>query len=102
MQSKKGFSIIICTRNRFDLLQEAVRSLIYQIRDRLDVELIIVDNDSSDQTKKLLINNITDFEYEYLHIGDIGIPCNPNSKLYELCKQSILHNQPFYYRLVFS
>ena len=48
---------------------------------------------------ELLINNITDFEYEYLHIGEIGIPCNPNSKLYELCKQSILHNQPFYYNI---
>ena len=48
---------------------------------------------------ELLIDNVTDFEYEYLHIGEIGIPCNPNSKLYELCKQSILHNQPFYYNI---
>lgn len=51
---KKGFSIIICTRNRYDLLKEAVQSLIPQISGRNDVELIIVDNDSNDETNKLL------------------------------------------------
>jgi glycosyltransferase involved in cell wall biosynthesis len=56
MQSKKGFSIIICTRNRYDLLQEALRSLISQIKNREDVELIIVDNDSIDQTSSIVSN----------------------------------------------
>lgn len=49
-----GFSIIICTRNRYDLLIEAVKSLIPQISGRNDVELIIVDNDSTDNTGKII------------------------------------------------
>jgi glucosyl-dolichyl phosphate glucuronosyltransferase len=60
---KKGFSIIICTRNRYDLLQEAVKSLLFQVKDRTDVEVIIVDNQSSDDTSKLLTLN-TDFNLQ--------------------------------------
>lgn len=67
MQSQKGFSIVICTRNRYDLLQEAVKSLISQIRDRVDVELIIVDNDSTDQTHNILVNN-SEFNLDNVHL----------------------------------
>jgi glycosyltransferase involved in cell wall biosynthesis len=81
MQSQKGFSIVICTRNRYDLLLEAVRSLISQIRDRVDVELIIVDNDSTDQTHNLLVNN-SEFNLDNVHLiieKEIGLSFARNS-----------------------
>jgi len=53
----RGFSIIICTRNRFELLKEAVNSLIPQIKNRKDIELLIVDNNSIDDTSKILTLN---------------------------------------------
>jgi glycosyltransferase involved in cell wall biosynthesis len=45
----KGCSIIICTRNRAELLRECIRSFEGQLNPNLQ-ELIVVDNDSSDCT----------------------------------------------------
>ena len=78
---KKGFSIIICTRNRYDLLQEAVKSLISQIKNRDEVELIIVDNDSSDDTSRVLVNSL-ELSLENVHLiieKEIGLSAARNS-----------------------
>jgi len=62
-------------------LLEAVKSLISQIRDRTDVELIIVDNDSTDQTNSLLVNN-SEFNLDNVHLiveKEIGLSIARNS-----------------------
>ena len=79
--NKKGFSIIICTRNRYDLLYEAVKSLISQIENRIEVELIIVDNGSVDETSKLLVNN-PEFKLDNISLifeEEIGLSVARNS-----------------------
>jgi glycosyltransferase involved in cell wall biosynthesis len=49
----KGCSIIICTRNRAELLGECIRSFEGQLNPDLQ-ELIVVDNDSSDNTPEVV------------------------------------------------
>lgn len=79
--NKKGFSIIICTRNRYVLLYEAVKSLISQIENRIEVELIIVDNGSVDETSKLIVNN-PEFKLDNISLiieEEIGLSVARNS-----------------------
>ena len=81
IKSHIGFSIIICTRNRYDLLSEAVKSLIPQINNRNDVELIIVDNNSTDQTNRLL-NNCPELNFDNVHLiieKEIGLSSARNT-----------------------
>jgi glycosyltransferase involved in cell wall biosynthesis len=44
---------IICTRNRVEMLELALRSLLHQTRSRADYEIIVVDNGSTDKTGEL-------------------------------------------------
>jgi hypothetical protein len=46
---------------------------------------------------ELLINNYNEFGYSHIYFEDTEVPCDANSKLYELCKSSIRHKQPFVY-----
>lgn len=47
------YSIIICSYNRFSLLQETIVSIIKCIGSREDCELLIIDNNSKDDTTSL-------------------------------------------------
>jgi glycosyltransferase involved in cell wall biosynthesis len=53
---------IICTRNRAQLLEPAIQSLLRQTRPRVDYEIMVVDNGSTDQTaevcKRLADNSV--------------------------------------------
>lgn len=46
-------SIIVCTYNRCNYLKETIESIIQAIGQREDCELIIIDNNSTDQTNKI-------------------------------------------------
>lgn len=46
---------IICTRNRAQLLESAVQSLLRQTRPRADYDIMVVDNGSTDQTADICI-----------------------------------------------
>ena len=46
-------TIIICTRNRSNLLQKCLTSLVISSRQKKDVEILIVDNCSTDDTRKV-------------------------------------------------
>jgi len=48
------FSIIVCTYNRCNYLKETIGSIIDAIGKREDCELIIIDNNSTDQTSKIV------------------------------------------------
>jgi glycosyltransferase involved in cell wall biosynthesis len=47
-------SVVICTYNRSDLLAEAIRSIEAQIFPKEKFEIIVVDNNSTDQTKETI------------------------------------------------
>lgn len=44
------YSIIICSYNRFELLISTVESILSVLKERLDLEILIIDNNSTDQT----------------------------------------------------
>lgn len=51
---KVYLSIVICTYNRSDYLSLCLNSLTPQLSDNNNVEIIVVDNNSSDNTKKIV------------------------------------------------
>jgi len=54
-------SFCICTRDRRGPLQDALDSLLPQLQDRDDCELLVVDNGSRDGTNELLANYLSEF-----------------------------------------
>lgn len=54
MQKKTLLSVVICTYNRDDIIQGAIESLINQKIDPDSVEIIVVDNNSSDNTANVV------------------------------------------------
>ena len=67
MESNKiNISIIVITRNRMKLLCKCLFPLIEQIKSRQDIEILIIDNNSSDNTIDFLIdftNKNREFHY---------------------------------------
>jgi glycosyltransferase involved in cell wall biosynthesis len=49
-----NFSIIVCTYNRCEYLKETIESIIDAIDNRQDCELLIIDNNSGDQTSAIV------------------------------------------------
>lgn len=47
------YSIILCSYNRVKLLDESINSILIVLNDRIDYELLIIDNNSTDSTSKL-------------------------------------------------
>ncbi len=65
-----AISIVICTYNRADYIQEAMESLYNQTLAKSAFEVIIVNNNSSDNTEKVCRNFITthsDAQYYFLN-----------------------------------
>lgn len=83
MQSGKIpiISIVICTYRRFDLLRNAVASLAQQTADRMDFEIIVVDNDLR---PNIIIKQIVQYVSEkvdigYIHEPELGLSCARNA-----------------------
>ena len=57
-------SIIICTFNRVDFLKKCIDSILKQISTNDDIEIVLVDNNSNDETKKY-INNLNSHHINY-------------------------------------
>ena len=74
-------SIIICTYNRHDSLKDALDHLLKLCADQQDYEIIIVDNDSKDNTKELVITYTEKFngKLKYFFEPKIGIPYARNA-----------------------
>lgn len=54
MPDSKDVSIIICTYNRAELLRECLQSLCHQTFDMSGTDVIVVDNNSTDQTSDVI------------------------------------------------
>lgn len=69
-------SVVVCTLNRARLLDVLLKSLIKQDADKSKFEIIIVDNNSSDGTKKLVDEYISvnpKFRIKYIREDKIGL-----------------------------
>lgn len=56
MDNSPKISVVICTYNRSDLLQMAIQSVCDQTANITEFELIVVDNNSSDNTSEIVAN----------------------------------------------
>lgn len=74
----KFFSIVIPTKNRSEILEIALESIANQTC--IDYELIVVDNDDTDQTKKV-INKFTNLNIQYVRTGGLNMIENWNKGL---------------------
>jgi len=61
------------------------------------VVFVYIDDEKYIICPELLINNYIEYGYSTIYFEDTGIACDGNSKLYEICKNCIQHNQPFFY-----
>jgi len=78
--STPKISIVICTRNRAELLDKAIAGVYYQELINKHYELIIVDNNSSDNTKKVIDKWCYKFShFKYLFVKKIGLPYARNA-----------------------
>ena len=65
-------SIVVCTHNRADLLADCVDSLLKQTIEKNRFEIIIVDNNSTDNTEKIAKKLINSSDIKYLQEKTIG------------------------------
>src|SRR4051812_47490794 len=69
MKGTPEISVIICSYNRADYIIGAIESLYHQTLDRERYEVLVVDNNSIDNTSELVqdyINAHMDFHLKYL------------------------------------
>src|SRR4051812_49132914 len=58
MRADPKISVVICSYNRADYIIGAVESLYHQTLDKKDFEVLVVDNNSSDNTGELVLHYI--------------------------------------------
>jgi len=68
-----AISVVICTRNRADLLAKAIASIIGQDFPRRDLEIIVVDNGSSDHTPEAVRSLQAAGAIRYIREEQIGL-----------------------------
>ena len=66
-------SVVICTRNRADLLAKAIASIVGQEFPRSEYEIIIVDNGSTDHTPEVVRSVQDGAEVRYIREEQIGL-----------------------------
>lgn len=79
-------SAIICTYNRADFLTAAIKSLVNQDLNASDYEILVVDNNSSDDTKRLtleLIQQYTNRNIKYIFEPQQGLSYARNRGIVE-------------------
>ncbi|MEL6309361.1 MAG: glycosyltransferase family 2 protein, partial [Chloroflexota bacterium] len=67
------FSIVLPTKNRSQVVGDAIESVLWQTFD--DYELVIIDNDDSDATKQV-VEQYTDPRIRYVRTGELSMPDN--------------------------
>lgn len=67
-------SAIICTHNRSDYLSRSINSLVHQSYPASDYEILVIDNHSSDDTKKIVTHGFQHVKnLRYIYEGAIGL-----------------------------
>jgi glucosyl-dolichyl phosphate glucuronosyltransferase len=71
---KLEISAVICTHNRVSFLSGAITSLMRQTLNQQQYEILIIDNASTDSTRKLLLEQFRDVpNLRYLHESHLGL-----------------------------
>jgi glycosyltransferase involved in cell wall biosynthesis len=71
--SEPLISVVICTRNRAELLSRALTSVVEQAFHRLYYEIVVVDNKSTDRTHEIVKHFQSKAPVRYLHEERIGL-----------------------------
>jgi glycosyltransferase involved in cell wall biosynthesis len=79
--TRPPITVAICTRNRAAFLEKAVRSVLAQVNDA--VEILIVDNGSTDGTARLCAQWAADSRVKFFREPAIGLSVARNSALRE-------------------
>jgi len=92
MATQPEFSIILCTRNRAELLSHALESLSAIDYPVEDVELVLVDNGSTDGTRELVEQSTLGFPFalRYVHEAKPGLSVARNRGIAEARGQFLL------------
>ena len=77
MENSLSISVIIATLNRADSLEEALASLVRQVRQ--PDEVVVVDNGSTDNTKEIALSFRDRLNIKYVYEGQRGIPYARNA-----------------------
>lgn len=88
-REQPGFSVIIPTYNRGYILEKAIRS-VYNQQGKIDSEIIIVDDGSTDNTKEI-VDNITDRRIRYFSQLNQGPSSARNLGLKHATKEWIVY-----------
>jgi glycosyltransferase involved in cell wall biosynthesis len=67
----KKISVVICTRNRSDLIGKAVASVL--ANDHPDFDVIVVDQSTDDSTERALAGQLSDPRLRYVHVDRAGL-----------------------------
>jgi glycosyltransferase involved in cell wall biosynthesis len=76
-RSKPLVSVIITTKNRAGQLREAIESVLALEDDAFDVDLVVVDDGSTDETPEVVL----EYDAQYVRAGGRGIPAARNAGL---------------------
>lgn len=80
MEQKPDISLVICTRNRNDMIIDVLNSAQSQTFDKSQFEVLILDQSTNEETKKIA-ENYKDFKYIKLNSTGIAISRNEGIKL---------------------
>lgn len=86
MSEKNGISTIICTYNRQEYIVQCLESIVQQTLDKQLYEIIIVDNNSTDQTAELckaFMARYSDFNIRYVVETEQGLSAARNRGIQE-------------------
>ncbi len=74
-QDAISISVVICTYNRAAYIWDAMESLVNQTLDKTAFEVIIVNNNSTDDTKKICLDYLEahpDYQFHFLNEAKQG------------------------------
>ena len=71
MATEPEFSIVLCTRNRAELLAHALASLQLIDYPKEQVELVLVDNGSTDATREVVENSAVRFPFAVRYVYEV-------------------------------
>ena len=77
-----SLSAILCTFNRAELLSQTLESILGQSLDRSDFELIVIDDGSSDHTRKVVESFERRLPVRYAYQANAGLASAKNHGIY--------------------
>ena len=83
VNSRPKISAIVCTHNRVDSLQTCIESLSNQTVNQANYEILVIDNGSTDGTKRLCERYVELDNFRYIHEPILGLSQARNRGLQE-------------------